>query len=88
MTSSPGPMPAARRRITRASVPLATATACRAPVRAAIAASSSAVTGPEVNRPEAATWRTMASSRVRSRRAEAAPLKNGMAVASLIAWPP
>jgi len=46
MTSSPAPMPSARRMSASASVPLPTPTACRAPCAAANSASKASTSGP------------------------------------------
>ena len=50
-TSSPGPMPRARRAISSESVPEATLRQCRTPTYAASAASSSPISGPMMKRP-------------------------------------
>ena len=51
-TSSPGPSPAVAQIRCRAAVPLATASACRAPTYAANSRSSAAVCGPMLSQPE------------------------------------
>ena len=51
ITSSPGPMPKARSASTRASVPLATATAWRTPTQSAASASKARTLGPRMKLP-------------------------------------
>jgi hypothetical protein len=55
MTSSPGPRSSAISAISSASVPLATVMQCRAPLKAASAASSSATSGPMMYCPWSST---------------------------------
>ena len=60
MTSSPGPMPDARRINASASVPLPTPTACLAPEAAANSASKASTSGPRMNQPLEITRSTAA----------------------------
>jgi hypothetical protein len=67
ITSSPGPIPAARSMITSASLPLLHAIACRAPVRRSSAVSSSRTADPAVNSPRSTTSTSRVSIRGQSR---------------------
>ncbi len=66
MTSSPGPIPSARRVSAIASVPVPTPTAWRAPDAAANSSSKADSSGPRMNQPRSMTrsiaWRTAAAS--------------------------
>src|SRR5579884_554261 len=70
MTSSPGPMPIATCARCSAAVQLETATACRAPIASAKAASNSWVRGPMVSHPERNVAATASRSSSENRRSK------------------